>query len=595
MAIKKKGNKAIKTNQQKSRFIDKATDIFDRLLPTVFIKIIVSFILTVIVFVITLGIMLNTSNSFIGKYQSMIESIISANDVKSAMRGVNSGLAGYFQVDKESFKPKIEQSYSELMLLLDKLDENMTETIGDGEVGDEERLYNSRLAAKETLVTKMDQFWLAIDEQDLSKQTVIQNDIKKYETVIISLMDAYLVLELDKADVLKEELGQTYKESMIAIFIIFIGGLLVVFMMLILITGVISRNLKQLSGIAKNIGDGKLNSEIKKFYSKDEISALSKAFSVMQGNLTNIIQTQQNSSREILEMAEELLNNVEDNNNEANEIAESVSLMSTKMKKQEEEMSKLQTRIEDMLNYTNEIAQISNTAKKDSDISLIEAEAGSKKMINFVDNMGRVKVVVETAMTSIKQLMDVSNEMNTILSSMSNISKQTQLLSLNASIEAARAGAEGKSFGVVAQEIRKLAENSSELGSNIGEMINNTQSILGKINNSMSNVQVEIESSDTINTEVVDSFESIKLMNKKVDLSNQSIDERIDYLSKLFNEVQVVTGETYQSVIENEHYSENIAASVEQQVASLEEINASVEQLKQLSKHSKLLTDQFEL
>lgn len=315
----------------------------------------------------------------------------------------------------------------------------------------------------------------------------------------------------------------------------------------------------------------------------------------MQGNLTNIVQTQQDTSKQILTMAEELLNNVEDNNKEAEDIAESVSVMSQKMNQQEEEMSDLQKQIEDMVSYTSQIAEISTVAKEEAIRSLNEAEVGSQKMIDFVDNMSRVKTVIDTAMKSIEQLINVTNDMNGILESMGGISTQTQLLSLNASIEAARAGAEGKSFGVVAQEIRKLAENSSELGSNIGDMISNTQSILSNVNKSMTSVQREIHASDNINTDVVESFESIKEINKKVDMSNQSIDEKVDYLSELFVEVQKVTKGTYDLVIENERYSDNITSSVEQQVAGLEEINASVEQLTSLSEKSKELTDKFEL
>jgi len=567
----------------------------DRLLPTVFMKIFASFVVTVIVFVITLGIMFTTSNGLMKRYNTMIESIVAANEVKTTMTTFAGGFAGYVQIDKVEYKMKIDEAYIKMFDLFEFIDSNVTEEIGDDVLGDEERLYNSRQAAKEYLQTNNEEFWKAVDEKNSSKQTIAMTNIQKYDDVVFAIMDAYLVLELNKAELLKNELSVKYTASMTMVLIIFVIGFAIAFLILMIISTSLSRNLKRLSKTAKDIGDGKLNTNIHEIHSNDELAKLSKSFLVMQHNLTSIVHGQKDTSRQIFGMAEELLNNVEDNNKEAADIAEAVSFMSQKMKQQEEEMSNLQKQIQDMVSYTGQIAEISSIAKEEAIHSLDEAEVGSRKMVEFIENMNRVKDVINTAMTSINQLISVSNDMNGILESMSGISNQTQLLSLNASIEAARAGAEGRSFGVVAQEIRKLAENSSELGLSIGSMIANTQSILGNVNKSMTSVQKEIHTSDTINTNVVESFDSIKEINKKVDISNQSIDEKIDYLKKLFDEVQAVVESTYDLVIENETYSDNIAASVEQQVAGLEEINASVEQLNQLSEYSKELVDKFEL
>jgi len=481
------------------------------------------------------------------------------------------------------------------MILLDKIDATVDEPLGDEQIGTEEKLYNARQKARESLTANYTAFFDAVEANDLTIQSKSMKSIKDYEKVFATVMDAYLTNHLVKAKEIKAEIADSNQRSMVFVTIIFIIGFSVSIVILYIVSRGLSKNLKSLSKTAQDIGDGRLNTTVDLIFSKDELAVLSNSFVRMQKNLTDIVKNKKATSTKIFDMAEELLNNVEDNNKEAEDIAESVSMMGLKMKQQEVEMGQLEKRIDDMVDYTKQIAQISSTAKEESVRSLDQAEVGSKQMLEFVTNMTRIKDVINTAMRSIEQLIRVSNEMNGILESMSGISNQTQLLSLNASIEAARAGAEGRSFGVVAQEIRKLSENSSSLGTDIGSMIQNTQSILSDINKSMSNVQKEIVASDSINTRVVESFESIKSINKKVDISNQEIDIKIEYLAKLFKEVQAVASDAVKLVIENESYSEGITSSVEQQVAGLEEINASIEQLNQLSNLSIEIAEKFEL
>lgn len=587
-------NQENKVGQTKRKKI-KRRNIFDILLPTVFIRIIASFVVTVVAFSLTIAVLIMNSNSSNAQYEEVVNDIINASEAKTEMVLFKNSFGGFVQIDKVEFEPKIRDSYQRLMDLMDKIDATVDEPIGDGLIGTEEKLYNARQAAKAFLTKNYEDFFTAEKDKDLSKQSKALKNVEGYDKVLNTVLDAYLSNHLIKAKEVKDQIAISNQKSMLFVGVIFIVGFTIAVIILVFVSRGLSKNLKSLSKTAQAIGDGKLNTVVDPIFSKDELALLANAFVLMQNNLIDIVQNQKDTSSQIFEMAEELMNNVEDNNKEAEDIAESVSLMGQKMKQQENEMEHLQTRIDDMVTYTKQIAQITTVAKEESIRSLDQAEVGSKHMIDFVSNMTRIKEVINTAMKSIEQLIRVANEMNGILDSMGGISDQTQLLSLNASIEAARAGAEGRSFGVVAQEIRKLAENSSGLGVDIGEMIQNTQKILADINRSMNNVQKEIITSDGINIKVVDSFESIKEINRKVDQSNKEIDGKIDFLTNLFKEVQSVTSDAVRLVIENESYSEGITSSVEQQVAGLQEINASIEQLNQLSNLSKEIVGRFEV
>lgn len=593
--LRKKKEKQGRITKGKSLKGNIVIRLMNRLFPTVFTKIFAAFMLTLVVFIAIMAIMLTTTSSLSGDYNSMIDNIIYANEAKAKMSEVSRNFDGYVQFDKNEYEEKLEQSFTRLIELMDVMDNNVREEIDDGEIGEEEQLFKSRQSVKDYLVTNYENFWAAVESGDLQKQTVAIDNIKDYDNVVETVMDAYLVVELNLATTQRDEIAREVTASITLVVIIAIAGFVMSSLILYLVARGISANLKRLSRTAKAIGDGELNTNIRFVDSRDELSKLSKSFILMRDSLTEIIHTQKESSEQILAMAAELLDNVDNNNNEATEIARSITVMTDKMSKQEAEMDKLQKQIQTMVAFTEEISGISAIAKEESVKSLNEAEKGSAKMVEFVENMDEVKAVIHEATDAIEKLMKVSNDMNNIIDGMANISDQTQLLSLNASIEAARAGAEGRSFGVVAQEIRKLAENSSELGEDIGKMIDDTKTTLAEVNRSMEKVQVEIQHGDKINSDVVEAFGSIKTISRKVEENNQSIDERLSDLASLFTQVEGIASNTYTLVTENESYTDGISESVNQQVAGLQQISASVEQLNRMSELSRSLTEKFKL
>jgi methyl-accepting chemotaxis protein len=111
----------------------------------------------------------------------------------------------------------------------------------------------------------------------------------------------------------------------------------------------------------------------------------------------------------------------------------------------------------------------------------------------------------------------------------------------------------------------------------------------------MSSVREKLDEGDGINGQVTTAFSDIRNINKLVEEHNTSIDEKIDHLAELFSKIEKSASDTYQLVNDNEKYSEDISASVEEQVASFSEIKSSVEHLTEMSRLSKESVDQFNL
>ena len=131
----------------------------------------------------------------------------------------------------------------------------------------------------------------------------------------------------------------------------------------------------------------------------------------------------------------------------------------------------------------------------------VKAGNGEKSVEKIVDSMEFIHKSVDVADSSIKNLADDVLKIDRMTEMINDIARQTNLLALNAAIEAARAGEQGKGFSVVAEEVRLLADQSSQSANQIRELIN----------------QIQVEAKNTVNTIVVvkDSVNDGNSINKR--------------------------------------------------------------------------------
>lgn len=181
----------------------------------------------------------------------------------------------------------------------------------------------------------------------------------------------------------------------------------------------------------------------------------------------------------------------------------------------------------------------------------------SKEMADALDTI----ILVEKLAID---LIGKNKKINDILSSVYNISSQTNLLSLNASIEAARAGEAGKGFSVVAEEVRKLAEESNSLTLQIEDILKEMEKNAMDVTMEITKEKNYINESKTITETTKDIFNKIK--------------EEIHSIELKTNRIKETSSDLYQSIDATDEEVNIISSNTEKNAAASQEVSASVQE-----------------
>ncbi|OAA93900.1 methyl-accepting chemotaxis protein [Clostridium coskatii] len=322
------------------------------------------------------------------------------------------------------------------------------------------------------------------------------------------------------------------------------------------------------------ISSGDLSSEISPEYLelKDETGTLARAIKVMQESIISMIKNIRMNSSEINSHADNLSSISEEIASSSSDIATSMQDVAKGASSQAENL----VNITDILNkFGSELVEIINSIKEvDSNakgINTMSAKSNTE-MEQLVQSMNKLSDSFNDFISKTTTLGQNIKQIDEITSLINSIAEQTNLLALNAAIEAARAGEAGKGFSVVAEEIRELAEQTTESSKNISTLINNVSDDSNIMVKSSGKIKSELNSQISIVNTTIDSFKlivnEITQMGSKINIVN-GLTANID------NEKSAILGK----IEEISSVAEEVSASSEEIAASSEEMNASTEEV----------------
>lgn len=391
-----------------------------------------------------------------------------------------------------------------------------------------------------------------------------------------------------------EEVEKATKPILQKTLLVVSGALVLGAILIFFIIVSITKPLKQVISAAEKISSGDLTERIA-IRSQDEIGQLSDSFNRMVDSLRSVITSVNESVQHLAASSEELMASSEQTSKATEQIAETIQEVAAGS---ETQVRSVETSFQAVNQMSAGIQQIAANAQSAAGTAMEASEMaieGNEAIQSAVKQMKAISDTIQQMSQSVKGLDERSQEIGQIVEAITNIAAQTNLLALNAAIEAARAGEHGRGFAVVADEVRKLAEQSSGSAGQITGLIVNIQEETKRVVDSIENGTQEVAAGIGGVNAAGESFERIQRFVEQVaeqikEVSATSLQlaggtEQVVHSYQVIQEVAAVTASG----------THNVSAAAEEQLASMEELASSSASLAKMAEDLQALVGRFKV
>ena len=336
--------------------------------------------------------------------------------------------------------------------------------------------------------------------------------------------------------------------------------------------------IKTLQIEANKMAQGDLSSQFQ-LNTRDELRYVGEAFNEMSDSLNTLLLHNQEISEQVAAASEELSALAIEATSVTQNIAHSVGSISDGASVQQKVSEENAQAMNEVATAINRIAETAADVADVASEMTKGATLGETKLQETLHQMNGIHTAVHQSSELTVELNQHSNEIESIVSVIMEISAQTHLLALNANIEAARAGDQGSGFMVVANEVRKLAEQTTGSAQSIATLVGNVRTLLDQVTVSMEESTKVTEQGMAANKEAVQAIGTVLQSIGQVAGHIQEVSAASEQVSANTQEVTAAIGEMVGITRNTAEEARNVAAATKQQMSSLEEVQSSSEML----------------